>query len=278
MTMRMSILLLLLLLLVTQTRIVVVTSFAPVKSISPSPILHLPNVHWMSTTNSNEDNNTELASSTYQYGNRRKLLQSTVSTTGLFVSAVATGLGGSVATVASANAAMAQPQNLQTYFDEKFGFTIDLPSRWTKMNDVTSLSDRRTIVVYTDPSDSATSLLIVYTPIRDDFTSLNSFGSVDQVAAQTVLPKGNLLDEENDTTAKMISSISTKQSYMFDYLQKVPAVQQPLTHYRTIFTLGKAQENTAGAVLVTITLQTPESQYAATRSTFDTIIDSYQRV
>lgn len=176
------------------------------------------------------------------------------------------------------SAAVAASDSKQTYRDEKYGFTIDFPSSWTKMDDITSLSDRRTISVYTDPSDLSTSLLIVYTPIRDDFTSLNSFGSVDQVAAQTILPKGNLADVDTDVTAKMISATSSKQSYIFDYIQKVPQVQQPMTHYRTIFTLGNAQGNTAGAVLVTITLQTPESRYSTIQSAFDSIIDSYQRV
>jgi PsbP len=183
----------------------------------------------------------------------------------------------SVLTVGS-SAAVAVSEAKQTCRDEKYGFTIDFPSSWSKMEDITSLSDRRTISVFTDPSDPSTSLLIVYTPIRDDFTSLNSFGSVDQVAAQTILPKGALADVDTDVTAKMISASSTKQSYIFDYLQKVPQVQQPWTHYRTIFTLGNPQENAAGAVLVTITLQTPESRYPTIQSTFDSIIDSYQRV
>jgi PsbP len=180
--------------------------------------------------------------------------------------------------VSRSSAVAASEGKPQTLRDEKYGFTIDLPSNWSQLEDVTSLSDRRTIRVYTDPSDPSTSMVIVYTPIRDDFTSLNSFGSVDQVAAQTILPKGRLADVDTEVTAQMISATSTKQSYIFDYLQQVPQAQQPWTHYRTIFTLGKAQGNTAGAVLVTITLQTPELRYPMMQSTLDAIIDSYQRV
>jgi hypothetical protein len=184
----------------------------------------------------------------------------------------------------------------QTYTDPKYGFSIDIPSDWKKMDDVTALSDRRSIVVYTDPNEPSTSILIVYTPIRDDYTSLSSFGSVDQVAAQTILPKGNLLNEDSTIVAKMISATSTKQSYIFDYLQQVPEVQQPLTHYRTIFTLCNSKNDVAaaaaaGAMLITITLQTPESRYntsnnnnsndknnCAQQTIFDTMINSYTRV
>ena len=166
------------------------------------------------------------------------------------------------------------------------------------MNDVTALSDRRAIVIYTDPNESSTSIFIAYTPIRDDYTSLSSFGSVDQVATQTILPKSNLLNEDSTIVAKMISAISTKQSYIFDYIQQVPEQQQPLTHYRTIFTLGSSTSNsntgssTAGAMLITITLQTPESRYSSSSSASsnnnnkssakqilsDTMMNSYTRV
>lgn len=171
--------------------------------------------------------------------------------------------------------------SFQTYTDEKYGFKIDLPSNWSKMNDVTALSDRRSIVVYSNPNEPSTSILIVYTPIRDDYTSLASFGSVDQVAVQTILPKGNLLNEDNSITAKMLSATSAKQSYIFDYLQQVPEVQQPLTHYRTIFTMGtrSSESDSAGAMLITITLQTPENRYdSKEQSIFDAMINSYTRI
>ena len=186
---------------------------------------------------------------------------------------------GSLLTVSPSLAASSS--SFQTYTDEKYGFKIDLPSNWSKMNDVTALSDRRSIVVYSNPNEPSTSLLIVYTPIRDDYTSLASFGSVDQVAVQTILPKGNLLNEDNSITAKMLSATSAKQSYIFDYLQQVPEVQQPLTHYRTIFTMGtkSSESNSAGAMLITITLQTPESRYdSKEQSIFDSMINSYTRI
>jgi hypothetical protein len=211
---------------------------------------------------------------------RNLLLTTTAATGGLLV------LGDGVANGNVANAAATTMTNYQTYNDEKYGFSITIPTTWNKMNEVTSLGDRRSIVVYTDPTIPSTSIIIVYTPIRDDYTSLNSFGSVDQVATQTILPKSTLFDEDSNVVAQMLSATSTKQSYIFDYIQQIPQQQQPLTHYRTIFTLctPKAdQVSSAGATLVTITLQTPESEYTTntattrTKDMFDTIIDSYQR-
>ena len=207
------------------------------------------------------------------------ITSSTMATTGSLLT---------MSTITSQPSYAATPSSsFQSYTDAKYGFSIDIPSNWSKMNDVTALSDRRSIVVYTDPTDPATSILIVYTPIRDDYTSLSSFGSVDQVAVQTILPKGNLLSEDNTIVAKMISATSTKQSYLFDYVQQVPEVQQPLTHYRTIFTLGSTKSSnepviSAGAMLITITLQTPESRYSNRNNSeqpiFDKMINSYTRV
>ena len=73
---------------------------------------------------------------------------------------------------------------LDTYQDEDCGFKVSVPSDWVKS--VQSLRDRRKIVFFTDPSTSSSDqeknlIFIAYTPVRDDFTSLTSFGSVEQV-------------------------------------------------------------------------------------------------
>jgi PsbP len=228
----------------------------------------------------------DLALQNYDVSSSRRHWLKTIATTGSLLPFLTVTVQPSFAAPAPS------PSSFQTYADKKYGFSIDIPSNWNKMNDVTALSDRRSIVVYTDPNEPSTSILIVYTPIRDDYTSLSSFGSVDQVAVQTILPKGNLLNEDNTIVAKMISAISAKQSYIFDYLQQVPEVQQPLTHYRTIFTLGSPKNSgedgnnsasmSAGAMLITITLQTPESRYNSNannseQAVFDTMINSYTR-
>lgn len=159
-----------------------------------------------------------------------------------------------------------------TFNDSKNGFSIAIPSSWSQSEQ--ELFDRRKIIVWTDPSDTSTAAFIAYTPVRDDFTSLGSFGSVDQVAAQTVLPKGKIMDENSENESKLISAVSAKQAYIFDYVQKIGSTQ-PQTHYRTIFTLQQGATGGAGAVLVTISLQTPEERYTSVKPLFDKMIDSY---
>jgi hypothetical protein len=160
---------------------------------------------------------------------------------------------------------------LSTFDDPTHGFSISVPEDWTKSTQL--LNDRRSIVVWTDPADAKTALFIAYTPVRDDFTSLASFGPVDQVAAQTILPKSNLGGIEG-VEAEMISAESKKQAYFFDYFQSIENVQPP-THFRTIFTLQQGATGGAGAVLVTLTLQTPEERYSSVKPLFDAMMDSY---
>jgi len=155
--------------------------------------------------------------------------------------------------------------------DVKHGFRMNVPSQWTKQTQ--ELPDRRCIVIWTDPNDPKTALFIAYTPVRDDFTSLSSFGSVDVVASQTILPKGELAGNVG-VKAKMLTAQSMKNAYIFDYVQEIENVQ-PETHFRTIFTLQQGATGGAGAVLVTITLQTPEANYEKVKPLFDDIINSY---
>jgi|UniRef100_A0A8J9X9D9 hypothetical protein len=162
---------------------------------------------------------------------------------------------------------------LTPFLDSRHGFTVDVPSQWSRTEQ--QLSDRRTIVVWTDPADARASVFVAYTPVRDDFTSLGSFGSVDQVAAQTILPKAQIAGV--DVEATMLAAVSQKQAYFFDYRQAVPNVQPP-THFRTIFTLQQGATGGAGAVLVTLTAQCPEELYATKyQSLFDSILDSYAK-
>ena len=91
------------------------------------------------------------------------------------------------------------------------------------------------------------------------------------VAAQTILPKGELMGAENES--KMLSATSERNAYFFDYKQSVPKL--PTTHFRTIFTLQQGATGGAGAVLVTITAQTTETNYDNLRPMFDDIVKSY---
>mmetsp|Transcript_11337 Transcript_11337/g.14935 ORF Transcript_11337/g.14935 Transcript_11337/m.14935 type:complete len:219 (+) Transcript_11337:101-757(+) len=179
----------------------------------------------------------------------------------------------STAFLLSSPATAAEPLALETFKDPTTGISVKVPSKWT--SSIQQLPDRREINVWIDPNDTKSLVFIAFTPMRDDFTSLGSFGSVEQVAAQTILPKGKLSGV--DVEAKMLSAVSAKQSYVFDYLQTVPNIQ-PTTHFRTIFTLLQGATGGAGAVLVTVTAQTPEERYQGElRGAFDDIIGSFSK-
>ncbi len=71
--------------------------------------------------------------------------------------------------------------------DTNVGFQIQVPSNWKKSEQ--TLPDRRRLVLFVnDKGDDSGSekgtedlIFVAYTTVRDDFTSLASFGSVDQV-------------------------------------------------------------------------------------------------
>jgi hypothetical protein len=171
--------------------------------------------------------------------------------------------------------------------DDLVGFQIKAPVQWKKSEQ--TLPDRRKIVLFVndegtnnDPSAAAgvgggngnekDLMFIAYTPVRDDFTSLSSFGSVDQVAQMTILPKGQIAGQ--DSESQMIVAEAKKNSYYFDYISK--PMGQPKRHFRTIFTLIQGATGGAGSVLVTITLQTTEERYNdKLKPMFDEIMDSY---
>ena len=198
---------------------------------------------------------------------RRGLFQQT---SAAFIGAAAT------ATMAFSSAPLAAIAASSTatslYNDPTHGFSIQVPSDWIQSTQ--RLPDRRQMQVWKDPSDDQTLLFIAYTPVRDDFTSLGSFGSVDVVAEQTIMPKGELAGVVDETSSRLLSAKSEKQAYFFDYLQCVPGVV-PETHYRTIFALAQGATGGAGAVLVTATLQTPEARYSKLQPVIDQVIASY---
>ncbi|KAL7470262.1 hypothetical protein ACHAXS_010496 [Conticribra weissflogii] len=190
--------------------------------------------------------------------------------------------------------ANAASTNLQPYDDPEYGFRIQVPSSWEQS--VQKLSGRRKALFFVDPKSASnggstdTLLFVAYTPVRDDFTSLSSFGSVDQVAQSTILPKGDLAGAED--SSKMLSATSKNNAYYFDYVASpvVPTtpgsneakagqmtMKLPPQHFRTIFTLLPLRNAgaSAGLTLVTITMQTTEEKYGDLKRMFDEIVDSY---
>ena len=98
---------------------------------------------------------------------------------------------------------------LNNYKDEACKFSIDVPSDWIKNEN--TLPDRRKIDIYFKPdSDQKTLMFIAYTPVRSDFTTLGSFGSVDEVGQSTILPKSDLMGKDG-VDATMLSAVAKKQ-------------------------------------------------------------------
>lgn len=175
----------------------------------------------------------------------------------------------------SARASDSTPE-LKPYKDSECKFEVSVPSTWEESKQ--TLPDRRKINFFVDPSSSDNDkplIFIAYTTVRDDFTSLGSFGSIDQVGQMTILPKGQIAGVQ-DTESEMIKSESRKGGYFFDYTVKVDG--QPKRHFRTIFSLVPGATGGAGSVLVTLTAQCLESQYDNVKGMFDKVIDSYDIV
>ena len=191
---------------------------------------------------------------------------------GVASAATAAIVGGS--TLPLAAFAELSTSKLTLFEDAKNGFAMKVPQDWIQSE--RTLPDRRTIRFWADPADTQTFVFVAYTPVRDDFTSLGSFGSVESVADQTILPKGELAGVEN-IESKMVAAVSERQAYFFDYQQRVPNVQ-PMTHFRTIFTLQPGATGGAGSILVTITAQTPEERYAFLKPMFDDMMESFNKI
>jgi len=164
--------------------------------------------------------------------------------------------------------------DLSVYTDKACAFQFKVPTSWEKSEQ--TLPDRRRIVFFVDPNSGVNDknlIFIAYTPVRDDFTSLSSFGTVDQVAQQTILPKSDLALEKTDN--QMLTSNSKGDAYYFDYISQSPG--QPKRHFRTIFGLAQGATGGAGSVLISITAQTLESNYADLKPLFNSVINSYEK-
>jgi hypothetical protein len=168
--------------------------------------------------------------------------------------------------------ALAATTATTTFEDSTHGFALSIPSNWIGSDQ--TLPDRRTLKLWTAADDANTLLFIAYTPVRDDFTSLASFGSVERVAEQTILPKGELAGGSSSTTdsGELVSAMSKNQAYYFEYTQNSQ-------HFVTLFTLKqRGGTGAAGSVLVTITAQTTQGKWAALQPTLQGIIDSYRAI
>lgn len=103
---------------------------------------------------------------------------------------------------AAAAAADTSSSNLLVEFkDVARKFSVKVPSDWDKT--IQELPDRRKITLYIKPnSNQKTLMFFAYTPVRDDFTSLGSFGSVDQVSWSLVWLEEAQEHQDNNTAAR----------------------------------------------------------------------------
>jgi len=171
---------------------------------------------------------------------------------------------------------------LKKYEDLESGFEVSIPESWIKNEQNLSDLDRRKLVLYVDPNSSTSStnsktlLFIAYSSVPFDYTSLGSFGSVDQVAQATVLPKGQGSGAYGDegVDSKLITAKAANNAYYFDYT--ITPEKLDKIHFRSIFYLSTG--STGANKLVTITVQTPETEYLKRKDTFDKVISSFGMV
>ena len=79
---------------------------------------------------------------------------------------------------------------MSLFKDSNVGFQLQIPSNWKKSEQ--KLPDRRRLTLFINENDESSSsnskkgpedlIFVAYTPVRDDFTSLASFGSVEMVS------------------------------------------------------------------------------------------------
>eukprot|EP00752_Nemacystus_decipiens_P004213 g3850.t1 len=167
------------------------------------------------------------------------------------------GAGAAVTVVAGA-VLSPKASNAEVFTDDVLGFKMDVPDGWER-NDA-EISGRRKLIVYTSPKNPGTNAFVAYTPARGDFTTLGSFGTLDEVS-KTVLP------EADGVSSRMVNSYTSKSSYVYDYI--VNQQGRPEKHIKTIWILFPDQGQ-----LATITAQCNEVDYPAVGKSIDALIAS----
>lgn len=163
---------------------------------------------------------------------------------------------------------------LETFTDSRYGVSFGVPQGWTA--DTQTLPDGRRLVIATDPKDESVNVFIAFTPIRPDYSSLGSFGTIDFVA-NTVLPQcGDLsyactFAKGDGIDAQMLSKDIVKGNYAYDYT--IEARGGPKRHLRSLFTV---QADAGSSILVGLTAQCLEPRYKELAPTFKQVLASYQ--
>eukprot|EP00903_Cladosiphon_okamuranus_P019578 g18006.t1 len=165
---------------------------------------------------------------------------------------------GGALTVAAGAPLLPKASNAEVFTDDVLGFKMDVPDGWERKD--AEISGRRKLIVYTSPKTPGTNAFVAYTPARGDFTTLGSFGTLDEVS-KTVLP------EAEGVSSRMVNSYTSKNSYVYDYI--VNQQGRPEKHIKTIWILFPDQGQ-----LATITAQCNESDYPAMGKSIDDLIAS----
>ncbi len=159
------------------------------------------------------------------------------------------------------------------YKDERYGVSFGLPDGFVATPQ--ELADGRRLVTAADPKDDDTNVFIAFTPIRPDYSSLGSFGTIDFVG-NTLLPqcgdlsygcsfqRGDMID------GKMLAKETFKGNYVYDYT--IEQKGGPKRHLRSIFAI---KADAGASVLVTLTAQCLEARHADLAPTFKAVIESY---
>eukprot|EP00904_Undaria_pinnatifida_P014273 jgi/Undpi1/9977/HiC_scaffold_28.g12431.m1 len=156
---------------------------------------------------------------------------------------------GMIATSAAGAALLPKPSSAEEFTDDVLGFKFQTPDGWERGE--AQISGRRKIIVYTSPKNPGANAFVAYTPVRGDFTTLGSFGTLDEVS-KTVLP------EAEGVKSRMVDSYAVKNCYVYDYV-----VSQE----------GRPEKHIKGQ-LATITAQCNEEDYPTLGKSIDKVIAS----
>ena len=203
-------------------------------------------------------------------------LASALSRPGLPRRAVLSGAAacGAAAIVAPAAPVFVAAAPLKDYKDARYGVSMGIPDGWTATQN--ELPDGRRIVTAADPNDIDTNVFLTFTPIRPDYSSLGSFGTIDFVA-NTILPQcGDIsyacsFSKGDGIEGKMVSQAVLKGNYFYDYT--IEQKGGPLRHLKSIVGI---KADGGSSLLVGLGAQCLESKYGAESATLKAVIDSFK--
>ena len=164
-------------------------------------------------------------------------------------------------------------EGLTGYSDARYGVSFGVPEGWSAVPQ--ELADGRRLVLASDPKDESSNVFIAFTPIRPDYSSLGSFGTIDYVAS-TVIPQCGPLGEcrfanGDGVEGRMISQDEKKGCYVYEYT--IEQSRGPKRHLRSLFTI---KADGAASILVGLTTQCLESKNDELASTYKAVINSFK--